>query len=120
MKLNVKRMSEKEIEKVVGGLDSKSEKMRALFVGGLEINEIKELLGVSYNYVFNVVSRMGMKMGGFEEEGYKVEKKERKGSEEKGLIMKDLESGMKVVDVCKKWKKDYNVVLRYKNELLGK
>lgn len=120
MKLNVARISDKEIGNIVAGVESKSEKVRALFMGGLEANEIKDLLGISYNFAFNVISRMGMKMGGFEETGYSVIKKERHGSAEKIEIMADLQSGMKVVDVCKKWKKDYNVVLRYKNEMLGK
>ena len=45
-----------EIKKVVNSEVSKSEKMRRLFDLGLEVKEIANIMGVKYNFVYNVIS----------------------------------------------------------------
>ena len=49
-------MKQTEIKKILSGDTSKSKKMVELYNGGLEIKQIAELLGVRYNFVYNVVS----------------------------------------------------------------
>ena len=49
-------MTKKEIEKILKAEGSKSSKMKELYNGGMEIKEIAEVLGVRYNFVYNVIS----------------------------------------------------------------
>lgn len=49
-------MKQTEIKKILSGDTSKSKKMVELYNGGLEIKQIAELMGVRYNFVYNVVS----------------------------------------------------------------
>lgn len=48
--------SQKKIEAVLAQEVSKSQKMKDLFDLGLEVKEIGELMGVRYNFAYNVVS----------------------------------------------------------------
>lgn len=47
---------DQEIERIINSENSKSNKMKELFVLGLEIKEIASLLEVRYNFVYNVIS----------------------------------------------------------------
>lgn len=49
-------MTKKELEKVLNGEGSKSSKMKTLYNEGFEIKEISNMLGVRYNFVYNVIS----------------------------------------------------------------
>ena len=49
-------MTKNAIEKILKAEGSKSSKMKELYNGGMEIKEIAEVLGVRYNFVYNVIS----------------------------------------------------------------
>lgn len=49
-------MKKEDIKKIVSQDISKSKKMIALYNGGINIAEIAKIMGVRYNFVYNVVS----------------------------------------------------------------
>ena len=53
---NVTEISSKEVTKVLKAEGSKSGKMKQLFDMGMDVKSIAELMGVRYNFVYNVVS----------------------------------------------------------------
>lgn len=50
------RVTKAAINKIVESDQSKSQKMKELFDLGLEVKEITTIMGVRYNFVYNVVS----------------------------------------------------------------
>ena len=54
-------MTNKEKMAIVNGEATKSAKMKALYNEGCEISEIAKLMGVRYNFVYNVISNAAMK-----------------------------------------------------------
>jgi DNA-binding CsgD family transcriptional regulator len=55
-KENVKKATKKAIEEILKSDTSKSARIKALFDAGLETKEIAELLGIRYNFAYNVIS----------------------------------------------------------------
>lgn len=87
---------------------SKSERIRQLFNGGYEVNEIKDLVGVRYNFVYNVVKNHVL-MNGLE-----IEKSERVSR--KGDIIELLKSGMTITEVATELKSNYNYIWKINKE----
>lgn len=95
-------MTKAEIKKIVEQDISKSQRMIQLYNGGLEIKDVAKVMGVRYNFVYNVVSnycRMnGVKM--------RVVVKETK----KAAIIKLIEAGKTNVEISAELRCSYNHV----------
>lgn len=109
-----KVMGKAEVKKVLESQASKSAKMKELFLGGLDIKTIAELMGVRYNFVFNVVSNM-IRTEDLEEKVVK-ETKDNKRNE----IVRLLKEGKSNVEISKELKCNYNYVWKVVNEELKK
>ena len=92
---------------------SKSSKMKSLFESGMEIKEISTLMGVRYNFVYNVVSNH-INMNGLTVE---TEKKENK----KEKIIELFNQGKSNKEISIELKTNYNYVFntlkQYKQSL---
>lgn len=112
VKLNVEKVISKgNIEKVLNNEGSKSSKMILLFEGGLDVKAISELMGVRYNFVYNVVSDYIRK------EGLKdsVIKDKKEGVKDK--IIELIKEGKSNVEISEELRVNYNMVWKYRNEL---
>lgn len=90
------------IETILKSDVSKSNKMKQLFDAGLEVKEIASLMQVRYNFVYNVVSNH---ININEIETVKSEKNTKKDE-----VLKMYEEGMKVVEIAKALKTNYNYI----------
>ena len=95
---------------------SKSAKMKELFDMGLEVKEIAELMGVRYNFVYNVVSNYAAMNGMELETTKKTGKKEQiielylAGKSNKEISIELKTNYNYVFNVLKQYKKDHPVV----------
>lgn len=110
-KTNVEtKMGKKALETLVGDDKvSKSEKIRKLFDGGLEIKEIAAVLDVRYNFVYNVLQNYCVMN---DIEVVKV-KKDSKRDE----IVQLLGQGLSLADVSRATKTNYNYIWKISKEL---
>jgi hypothetical protein len=88
---------------------SKSEKVRRLFDGGLEVKEIATLLNIRYNFAYNVLQNYVIV------NDIQVTKVERETKRDD--IVKLLQEGKSLVEVCKATKSNYNYVWKINKEL---
>jgi len=88
---------------------SKSEKVRQLFNGGLEVKEIATLLNIRYNFAYNVLQNYVIV------NDIQVTKVERETKRDD--IVKLLQEGKSLVEVCKATKSNYNYVWKINKEL---
>ena len=95
-------MTKAEIKKVMDQEISKSQKMIQLYNGGLEVKEIANVMGVRYNFVYNVVSNY-CRMNDIQ---MRVVKKENK----KATIIQLIEAGKSNVEISAETKCCYNYV----------
>jgi len=109
-----KKLEKKEVEKILKAEVSKSEKMKILFKGGLEVKEIAELMNVRYNFVYNVVSNM-IRVNDLENSVIKEEKENKRKD-----IVKLLKEGKSNIEISKELKCNYNYVWKVVNEELRK
>ena len=115
MKMKVeKKLERKEVEKILKAELSKSEKMKILFRGGLEVKEIAELMNVRYNFVYNVVSNM-IRINDLENNVIKEEKENKRKD-----IVRLLKEGKSNVEISKELRCNYNYVWKVVNEELRK
>lgn len=91
---------------------SKSDKMKALYNGGIEIKEIAELMEVRYNFVYNVISEYCR----MEDVELRVKKKAKSGVG-KEEIEKLLLKGLSVIEVCEELKIRSNYVYKIRKGL---
>lgn len=103
-------MEKEEIKKVMNGNGSKSGKMIELYNGGMGIKEISELIGVRYNFVYNVVSNECRKNG----TDVKVT---RKNGTVKESIINLIKEGKNNVEISRELGKDYNYVFKVRKEM---
>ena len=96
-----------EIEKIVNSGESKSKRMYKLFIGGIDIKSISELMGVRYNFVYNVCSNELLK-GNLDKELWLSDKKISCKSE----IIRLNEEGKNKKEICEILKLSYNNVWR--------
>lgn len=87
-----------EVVQIVKSEGSKSSKMVKLYELGVEVNEVCVLLGVRYNFVYNVISG---KFGS-------IRKVKKESMSEK--FIEKFEEGMKVSEVSKLFNVNYNWV----------
>ena len=95
-------MTKAEIKKIVEQEISKSQRMIQLYNGGLEIKEIAKVMGVRYNFVYNVVSNY-CRMNDVQ---MRVVVKENK----KATIIQLIEAGKSNVEISAETKCCYNYV----------
>jgi DNA invertase Pin-like site-specific DNA recombinase len=88
---------------------SKSAKVRALFDGGLEVKEISTLLNIRYNFAYNVLQNYVIV------NDIQVTKTERETKRDD--IVKLIQEGKGLVEVCKATKSNYNYVWKISKEL---
>lgn len=103
-------MLEKNLVKEIMGKEmSKSKKMIEMYLNGGEISEISKLMGVRYNFSYNVISNYcrveGVDMN-------KVVKESKKGK-----IVELLKEGKSLVDVSKELRCSYNYVFNVRKEM---
>ena len=91
---------------------SKSGKMKELFRLGLEIKEIATMLGVRYNFVYNVVSNMVIVEG--------IEVEQNKQSSKKDAVWALLDEGKTAKEIAVELKTNYNYVYKLRKEWMAK
>lgn len=109
-----KKLGKVEVEKILKSEVSKSEKMKKLFLGGLEVKEIAELMQVRYNFVYNVVSNM-IRVDDLEAAVVKTEKEGKRED-----IVRLMNEGKSNIEISKILKSNYNYVWKVVNEELKK
>lgn len=102
-------MEKKEMMGIVNGEGSKSGKMLKLYGKGMEIREIAKVMGVRYNFVYNVVSNDCLKKN----EEVRVNKKN--GSVKNGII-ELVKSGKSNNDIVREMGVNKNYVYKVKKE----
>jgi len=104
------KMEKKELEKLlVDDKMSKSEKIRKLFDSGLETKEIAGLVGVRYNFVYNVLQNHVI-MNDIQVETVKRDSK-------KDDIVKLLSENKSLADISRATKTNYNYIWKISKEL---
>lgn len=110
-KVMEKELGTKELNKrmeaiLVDDKLSKSGKMKELFGLGLEVKSIASLMGVRYNFVYNVVSNMVIM------EGIKVENTKQQSKKDDMWVMFDAGKTVKEVAITLKTNLNYVYKLR--------
>lgn len=112
-KLNVGevKVSQKKVDQILTGETSKSQKMKDLFELGMEIKEISQLMGVRYNFVYNVISNY-VNMNGIA-----VESTAKAGKKEQIIELYQQGKSNKEISIELKTNYNYvfNVLKEYKN-----
>lgn len=103
------KVVDKKVEAIMGDEKmSKSGKMKELFNLGLEVKEIATMLGVRYNFVYNVVSNMVIV------EGVQVESSKKESKKDK--VWELLDQGKTVKEIAVELKTNYNYIYKLKKE----
>ena len=101
-------MNEK-VKKIMASEGSKSKKMLDLYNEGLQIGEIAKLMGVRYNFVYNVVSNDCRKSGN-------EVRVTRKQGTVKASIIERIDKGMSNTEISKELGINYNYVFKVRKE----
>ena len=102
-------MKKEEMKQVLEGEGSKSSKMIKLYNEGLEIGEIAKLMGVRYNFVYNVVSNDCRKAG------TEVRVTRKQGSVKQEII-ELVKAGKSNTEISKELSVNYNYVFKVRKE----
>ena len=114
LKLNVeKTATTKTIEKVLTSEQTKSAKIKELFMLGIDIKEVANLMGIRYNFAYNVISNM-VRLNDLEPQIIKDRQEGKKGE-----IIKLLNEGHSNIEISKLLKSPYNYVWKVVNEELA-
>lgn len=105
-----KEMTKAQVTKVLTQESSKSEKIKTLFLGGMDVKTISELMGIRYNFAYNVVSDM-IRVEGLQSTVQKTEKASRKEE-----IHRLIKEGKTNVEISTELKCNYNYVWKVVNE----
>ena len=100
---------DKETQKIISSDSSKSSKMKSLFTLGLEVKEISILLGVRYNFVYNVISNMIIVEG--------VEVETTKQESKKDLVRDLVTQGKSVKEIAIDLRTNYNYIYKIVKEI---
>lgn len=106
-------MKKSEIEVILNSEATKSKKMLQFYDGGMEIGEIAKLMGVRYNFVYNVVSNECRKAG------LEVRVVTKHGAV-KESIAKLIDEGKSNTEIQKVLGTNYNYVFKVRKELEAK
>lgn len=105
----VGKKMDKAVETIMGAENmSKSGKMKELFNLGLEVKDIATMMGVRYNFVYNVVSNMVIV------DGVQVESNRKESKKDK--VWELLDQGKTVKEVAVELKTNYNYIYKLKKE----
>jgi hypothetical protein len=97
------------VEAIMGDVKtSKSGKMKAMFNLGMEVMEIALIMGVRYNFVYNVVSNMIIV------EGVQVETEKKESKKDNVFLL--LDGGATVKEIAVTLKTNYNYIYKLKKE----
>ena len=102
----------KEIEAILTNDESKSKKMIALYNAGEEIKAISVLMGVRYNFVYNVISNYTRVND--------IELRTNAGDSKKAQIEQMIAAGKSNTEISKELKTNYNYVYKIAKEYLAK
>lgn len=89
---------------------SKSEKVRQMFIGGIDVKTIAKELNIRYNFAYNVLSNY------ININGVEVEKSERDGSG-RAAVIEALKTHDSLAEVSKVTKVNYNQVWKIAKEI---
>lgn len=109
-KLVEKQITKAAINKIVEGDASKSKKVIALFEGGLEISEIAKLVGIRYQFAYNVTSNYVNK-NRLEDQLVKEEKVNKKAE-----ILRMYDEGISAKDIARELDTYQNYVYQVINK----
>ena len=113
IKMSVSKViTKKEVDELLKTEVSKSQKIIKLFEGGLDVKNISTLMGIRYNFSYNVISNY-IRMN--DVKGVIKEEKENKKSE----IIKLYKEGKSNIEISTELKCNYNYVWKICNELVG-
>lgn len=102
-------MKNEKIQKILNSEGSKSKKMLAMYNEGMEIGEIAKLMGVRYNFVYNVVSNDCRKAG-----------TEVRVTKKQGTVKASIEAliteGKTNTEISKELAVNYNYVFKVRKE----
>ena len=102
-------MNKQDVNTIINAEASKSKKMIELYNGGMDIGSIAKLMGVRYNFVYNVVSNEGRKAG--------LEVRTmRKQGEVKDSIITLIQDGKTNAEISRELGKNYNYVFKVRKE----
>ena len=110
-KMTVKAL-EKARDAVLNSEGSKSGKMKDLFRLGFEVKDIAEMMGVRYNFVYNVVSNLVIVEG--------IEVEQNKTASKKDAVWALLDQGKTAKEVAVELKTNYNYVYKLRKEWMAK
>ena len=102
-------MTNNEMQKIIATEGSKSSKMIQLYNEGCEVGEIAKLMGVRYNFVYNVVSNECRKAG-------TEVRTMRKQGEVKDAIITLINDGKTNAEISRELGKNYNYVFKVRKE----
>ena len=102
-------MTKTEITNILNAEASKSKKMIELYNGGMDIGSIAKLMGVRYNFVYNVVSNECRKAG-------TEVRTMRKQGEVKNSIITLIKDGKTNAEISRELGKNYNYVFKVRKE----
>ena len=105
-------MTKNAIEKILKAEGSKSSKMKELYNGGMEIKEIAEVLGVKYNFVYNVISNE-CRINGIE-----LRTNKNRGGKKEAIIALYKE-GKSNAEISKELKTNYQYVYKVVKEAMS-
>ena len=98
-----------KVKKILEGEGTKSKKMLDLYNEGLQVGEIAKLMGVRYNFVYNVVSNDCRKNGN----EVRVTKK---AGTVKTAIVERIDAGKTNTEIAKELQINYNYVFKVRKE----
>lgn len=93
---------------IVDGTGSKSSKMKELYELGFPVKEIAVMMGVRYNFVYNVISNQCLMSG--------VEIRKSSTTSKKDIVWKMLDEGKTVKEICVDLKTNINYVYKLRKE----
>lgn len=93
---------------IVDGPGSKSSKMKELYELGFPVKEIAVMMGVRYNFVYNVISNQCLMSG--------VEIRNSSTTSKKDIVWKMLDEGKTVKEICVDLKTNINYVYKLRKE----
>ena len=103
---------DKKVEAIMASEGSKSGKMKDLFRLGLDVKDIAVMMGVRYNFVYNVVSNLVIVEG--------IEVETAKQSTKKDAVWALLDEGKTAKEVAVELKTNYNYVYKLRKEWVAK
>ncbi len=101
-------LTKAEVEKVLKAEISKSQKVKTLFEAGYEVKDISTLVGISYNFAYNVINNHVLMNG--------IETEKTKRASRKYEVFASFDEGKTNTETAKELKMAYNQVWKFRKE----